>query len=102
MKDIQHKIIAIYRRGLLVVTGHAPEGNLLLIRYMSTSAYIPITAPIINDPLLKYTKIFFFIKSNPFQITFFSQGSDPTVSLYFHNNWYNNWLSSYFGIDEFS
>ena len=77
MKDIQHKIIAIYRRGLLVVTGHAPEGNLLLIRYMSISAYIPITAPIINDPLLTYTKIFVLIKSNPSQIIFFPRGLTP-------------------------
>lgn len=61
MKDMQHKVIAIYNSGLLLVTGHMPEGSLLFKRYMSANAYTPIAAPIINDPLLKYDNVFFFI-----------------------------------------
>jgi hypothetical protein len=61
MKDMQHKTIAIYSRGLLLVTGHMPEGSLLFKRYMFTNAYTPIAAPIINDPLLKYDNVFLFI-----------------------------------------
>lgn len=61
MKDMQHKAIAIYRSGLLLVTGHTPEGSLLFKRYMSASVYAPIAAPIISNPLLKYDNVFFFI-----------------------------------------
>lgn len=50
----------MYSKGLLLVTGQTPEGSLLFKRYISASAYIPITAPIIIVPLLKYDKIFSF------------------------------------------
>jgi hypothetical protein len=37
MKEIQHKAIAKYNRGLFLVIGHVPGGSLLLIRYMSAN-----------------------------------------------------------------
>lgn len=61
MKETQHKTIAIYISGLLLITGHVPEGSLLFKRYMSANAYTPIAAPIISNPLLKYDNVFFFI-----------------------------------------
>lgn len=53
MNDKQQKTMAIYNRGLLLVTGQTPAGSLLFKIYMSASAYTPIAAPIITDPLLK-------------------------------------------------
>lgn len=38
INEILHKAIEIYSRGLLLVTGHTPKGNLLSIRYMLASA----------------------------------------------------------------
>jgi hypothetical protein len=61
IKDTMHNPIAVYIKGLFLITGHTPEGKLLFNKYTFTMAYPPMITAATRDILLKIDTLSFML-----------------------------------------
>lgn len=54
-----HNTIAVYIKGLFLITGHTPEGKFLFNKYTFTMAYPPIITAAASNILLKIDTLSF-------------------------------------------